>query len=121
MGVNGGITGGSIDYSVLFPRDECFIKKEIPLGEPEVNQIDLMGVVVEPNAEVARFDVAVDEASIVNKLYAGNHLVRQHQHSLKRKSLLSLAEEEVKGGTHQVHHEHILLAFIGGHLPSVEQ
>jgi hypothetical protein len=53
----------------------------------------LLAVFVQPNAEIVRLDVSMDEVPVVDILYSGNHLVDEHEDSLEGEFAESLVEQ----------------------------
>ena len=64
----------------------------VPFGEPEVNHVDLVALLLVPHQEVVRLDVAVDVGGVVHVLDARDHLRGDHQDCLERELLFTLSE-----------------------------
>lgn len=109
VGVDGGVAGGAGEVLALAVGDVLAIALDVAFGEPEVDDEDLVGGLVEPDAEVVGLYVAVDEVAVVHVLDPCDHLVDQHQHGLKRELAQRLVEQRLERGTHQVHHQHVVV------------
>lgn len=84
MGIDGCITrspGEVLSFSV---GNVLSISLDVSLGESEVEEEDFVCSFVQPDAEIVRLDVAVDEVSVVDVFNPGDHLINEHQHCLKR-------------------------------------
>lgn len=68
MGVNRGITCSSGKVLSLSVWNVLPITLDVSLGQPEVQNEDLVGSLVQSDAEVIRLDVAMDEMSVVDVL-----------------------------------------------------
>jgi hypothetical protein len=104
VGVDGGVAGSSGEVLALAVGDVLAVALDVALGEPEVEDEDLVGGLVESDAEVVGLDVAVDEVPVVDVLDARDHLVDQHQHRLQRELPQGLVEQRFQGGAHEIHH-----------------
>ena len=93
MGVDGSIASGTSEVLALAVGDVLAIALDVALCQPEVQDEDLVGGFVEPNTEVVRLDVAVDEVAVVDVLNPADHLVDQHEDSLETELAESLVEE----------------------------
>ena len=58
---------------------------DVSFGKSKINQEYFVGCFVVPNTEVVRFDIAMDEISVMNVFNTGDHLVDEHEHSLQGK------------------------------------
>jgi hypothetical protein len=94
---------------------------DVPLRQSKIDDEDFVGSFVKTNAKIIRFDVSVDEVSVVDVLYPGDHLVDEHEGSFKGKLSESFVEEILEGRAHQIHNKDIIVAYVGAKLPSVEQ
>jgi hypothetical protein len=56
----------------------------ITFGKSEVNQVDHVLLLVNPNQEVIRLHISVDEVVVVEILKSLNHLVCNHENALQR-------------------------------------
>lgn len=54
------------------------VSLNVPFGEAEVDQKDLMCGLIEAHTKVIRFYISVDKMSVVDVLDAADHLVDQH-------------------------------------------
>ena len=110
MGVNGGITGSSSQIFALSVGDMLAITLDVTFSQPKVQNENLIGSFVQPNAEVIRLDVPVDEVSVVHVLDAGDHLVDEHEDGLEGELAEGLVEEGLQRGAHEIHDKHIVVA-----------
>ena len=117
MGVDGSITGGSCEVLSLSVGNVLSVPLDVSLGESEVDEEDLVTGLVESDAEVVRLDVSVDEVPVVDVLDPGHHLVDQHEDCLEGELSESVLEETFEGGSHQVHHEDVVVAWIPRGVP----
>lgn len=111
MGVNRGIASSSGEVLSLPVGDVLAVALDVPLGQSEVQDEDLVGSLVESNAEVIGLDVAMDEVSVVDVLNPGDHLVDEHEHSLEGELAQRLVEEGLEGGAHEIHDQHVKIAY----------
>lgn len=93
MGVNRGITSGSGKVLSLSVRDVLAITLDVSLGQPEVQDEDLVRCLVQSDTEVIWLDVAMDEVSVVDVLDPGDHLIDEHEHGLQGELPEGLVEE----------------------------
>ena len=93
MRVDRGIPGGAGKIFTLAVLDVFSVSLDVPLGESEIEDEDLVGGLVEANAKVIGFDVSVDEVAVVDVLDAGDHLVDQHEDGLQGELPEGLVEE----------------------------
>ena len=82
MGVDRGITRSSGEVLSLSVGDVLAISLDVSLGESEVEEEDFVCSFVQPNAEIVRLNIAVDEVSVVDVFNPGDHLINEHQHCL---------------------------------------
>lgn len=85
------------------------ISLDVPFGQSEVNEENLMWGFIDAHAKVVRFDISMEKVPIVNVLDPGNHLVDQHENSLEGKLPESALEQSFEARSHQVHHQHIVV------------
>lgn len=80
MSVDGSIAGRASQILILSVND-VLAGSRVPelLGQPEVDEKELIAVAPDAHEEVVGFDISVDEALGVDVLYAADHLVRKHQ------------------------------------------
>lgn len=55
------------------------ISLNIPFSKSKIKDENLIGGFIESNAKVVRFDISVNEMSVMNILNSGNHLINQHE------------------------------------------
>jgi len=78
VSVDGSIPGCSCQIFTLSIRNVFSISLDVSLREAEIDQKYLVAGFVEPDAEVIRLYVSMDEVPVVNILDSGDHLVGQH-------------------------------------------
>lgn len=78
MGVNRGIPGSSGKVLSLLIGDVLATAIDVPLGQSKVQDENLVGGLVESDAEVVGFDVPVDKVPVVDVFDPRDHLVGQH-------------------------------------------
>ena len=83
------------------------ITLDIPLRQPEIQYEDLVRSLIESNAKVIGFDVAVDEVPIVDVLDSGDHLIDEHEDRLEGELAERLIEECLEGRPHEIHYQHV--------------
>ena len=83
------------------------------LREAEIDDEHLVAVLPDPHQEVVRLHVAVDEVFVVHVLDARDHLVGEHEDGLLRELAPAEVEQVLEAGTEQLHHEHVVVAFVG--------
>jgi hypothetical protein len=93
VGVDGGIAGSTGKVLALTVRNVLAVALDVPLGQSEVEDEDLVGGLVESNAEVIGLDITMDEVAVVDVLDARDHLVDQDQHCLQGELPQGLVEE----------------------------
>ena len=121
MGVDRGVPGGPCQVLALSVGYVLSIPLDVSFSQSEVDHEDLVAGFVETNAEVVWLDISVDEVSVVDILNSRNHLINDHEHGLEGELAEGVLEEILKGGAQQVHHEHVVVAWVGGGVPSLEQ
>lgn len=104
MGVDGGVASGSCEVLALPVGNMLAVPLNVAFCKAKIKKEDFIGRFIVPDAEVIRFDVTVDEVTIVHVLDSGDHLVDQHQHSFQGEFPEGLVEEGLQGWTHQIHH-----------------
>ena len=109
MGIDGSIPGRSSQVLTLSVGNVLAVPLDVPLGQAEVQDENLVGSFVQPDAEVVRLDVSVNEVSVVDVLDTGDHLVDEHKNSLEGEFAEGLVEERFQRRTHQIHHEHVVI------------
>jgi len=111
MGVNRGITSSSGKVLSFPVGDVLPITLDVSLGQPEVQDEDLVGSLVQADAEVIGFDVAMDEMSVVYVLDPRDHLIDQHQYSLQGELPQRLVEERLQRRAHEIHDQHVKITY----------
>ena len=113
MGVDRGVPGGSCQILALPVGDVLSVPLDVSLGQSKVDQEDFVAGLVETDAEIVWLDIPVDEVAVVNILNSGDHLVNEHEHGLEGELAEGVLEEALKGGAHQIHHKHVVVAWLG--------
>jgi hypothetical protein len=108
--VDGGVAGGAGEVLALAVGDVLAVLLDVALGEPEVDQEDLVGGLVEAHAEVVGLDVAVDEVAGVDVLDAVDHLLDEDEHGLEAELAQGLVEEGLEARAHEVHDQDVVVA-----------
>lgn len=83
MGVDGGIAGCSSEVLTLSVGNVLSISLDVSLGQAEVDQKNFVRGLVKSHTEVIRFDVSVKEVPVVDVLDSVDHLIDEHEDSLK--------------------------------------
>ena len=112
MSVDRGITGSSSEVLSFSVGNVFSVSLDVSLGQSKVDEKNFMGSLIESDAEVVRFDVPVEEVSVVDILNPRDHLVDEHKHRLQREFPEGVFEETFEGGTHQIHHKNVVVACI---------
>jgi len=68
----------------------------VSLGEAKINDIDIVLLLPNPNKEIVRLYVSMQEMSRVHVLYSLDHLVSEHEHCLQAKFPLAVIEQVFK-------------------------
>ena len=79
MSIDGGVSGGSCQVFSFSVRNVFSISLDVPFGKAEVENEDLVARFVEANTEIVRFDVPVDEVSVMDVLNSLDHLVNEYE------------------------------------------
>jgi len=116
MGIDRRVAGGAGEVLVLAVQDVMTrVRIAELLGQPEVDQEELIAVPTNAHEEVVRLNVAMDEALQMDVLQATDHLVDQHQHCLDGEVARAEVEQVLERGSQQVHDqgvEVLLLAVV---------
>jgi hypothetical protein len=76
---------------------------EIRRGNAEVDQVKLVAEFPTARHKVMRFDVPMDDPTLVNPLNDAEHLIGNYEDRLERKLLPRTPEKYFKGRTHVIH------------------
>ena len=120
MSIDWGVPGGPCQIIALSVGDVLPVFLDVHLGQSKVDQEDLVSGYVATKAEVVWFDISVEEVPTVDILNSRNHLIHEHENGLEGELAVTL-KETLKGRAQQVHHEHVVVAWVGEGVPSVEQ
>jgi len=82
------------------------------LGQPEVDEEQLVTVTADSHQEVVWLDVSVDEVFIMHVLDSADHLVSEHENSLHCKSSGAEVEEILEAGAEEVHDEYVVVSLL---------
>lgn len=93
MGLNRSVACGSDEADAVREVNMCAILLEVRLRKSEVDEIDLVFELVATDHEIIGLDIAMYVALCVQILQTRQHLVCDHQHSLKRKLAATQLEE----------------------------
>ena len=93
MSIDGSVSGGSGKVFALSVRDVLAISLNVPFGESEVKNEDLVAGFVESDAEVIGLDISVDEVPVMNVLNPLNHLIDEDQHTFQGELSEGLVEQ----------------------------
>lgn len=100
MGVDAGVTSSTRQVLVLTVGNvEVGLGVTILLGQPEINDIDLIPTLSDAHEEIVRFDVTVDERFGVDVLDARDELVGQEQDRLQREFTVAEVEQIFQAGS----------------------
>lgn len=92
------------EWSLL--RDVCtLVGVAVLLGKAEVDYVHDIGPVFDPNDEIVRLDVAVDEVPVVDELQASEELDPQHHRRLHGEFPSTVVEEILQTRTQKIHHD----------------
>ena len=83
MSIDGGVPGCSSQIFTLSIWNVFPFLLDVSLGESEIQQEDLVGSLIETDAEVVGFYVTMEEVSAVDVLNSLDHLVDEHENALK--------------------------------------
>ena len=78
------------------------------LRQAEVDDVDVPRVGADPDEEVVRFDIAVDEVLLVDEAHDVDHLVGEHQHGLQREAVVAVGEQVLDARAEQLDDEHVV-------------
>jgi hypothetical protein len=106
--VDGDVPSRPCQIFALFVGNVLAVPLEETLGQPKIDEVEFARGSFEPNAEVFRLDVAVQELPAVNILNAGNHLVEKHEDCLEGEPAAYILEEGLEGRTQKVHHQYVV-------------
>lgn len=112
VSIDRGISSSSGQIFSLPVRNMLPIPHDVSLSQSKIKNKYFVGSFVQPNAEIIRFDIPVDEVPVMDVLDPGNHLVDQHKDSLEWKFSQSLIEQRFEGRSHQIHNQHIVITWI---------
>jgi len=94
VGIDTGISRGSSQILSLSERNMLSLGVFITLGQPEINDVDIVFIMLCPtNQEVIWFDISVDNSFLMDFLDSLYHLDSNLQNSLKVKFPSALLEE----------------------------
>lgn len=118
MAVDAGVAGGSGEVLVLLVGDVVVrLAVAVLLRQAEVDEVHDVGLVHQPDQEVVRLYVSVDEIARVQELHSRNlgitgahHLVRQHQSRLQAELPVAQVEQVFQVRPQHVHHHQRVLA-----------
>ena len=65
-----------------------------------------------PNQEIIRLDIAVNQILLVDCLYSGKHLLRDHDHSLCGEFAAAMVEEIFQGRAQQIYDQNVVETFL---------
>ena len=94
------VSGSSCQIFALSVRNVLSISLDVSFGQSEVDDEHFVTGLVDSHTEVVRFDVSVEEMSVVDVLYPVDHLVNNHQNCLEGKFSEGVLEQRLQGGTH---------------------
>jgi hypothetical protein len=72
------------------------------LGQPKVNNIDLISELADTHEEVVRLDITVDEGPGVDVLDAEEELIGEEKNSLQGELAVAEVEEVLKAGSEKI-------------------
>ena len=90
---------------------EVRLRVAVLLGQPKVDNVDLVPSLANAHQEVVRLDITVDEGFGVDVLDAGDELIGKEQHGLERELAVAEVEEVFEGGTEQVEDHGVVVTF----------
>ena len=83
----------------------------VRLAQAEIDDMYDVGFPPEPDQEIVRLEVSMQEAPGVQELDPRQHLVDEHEHSLEGELALAVVEEVFEAGAEEVEHHGIVVAF----------
>ena len=100
MGVDASIAGSTRQVLVFAVGNVkvCF-GVTILLGQPKINDVDLIASLSDAHEKVVRLDVSVDEGFGVNVFDAGDELIDEQENGLEREFTVAEVEEIFQTGT----------------------
>lgn len=111
MSVDGSIPGSSSEVLSFSVGNMFSVSLDVSLGKTEIKEEDFVGGLVKTYTEVIRFNIPVNEISVMDVFNSGNHLVDEHENSFETEFSESLVEERFKGWAHEIHDEDVIVTF----------
>lgn len=104
------VTGCTSEMAILTVRDVMVcVGVEITLGETVVDDVDEVGrSFSHTNDKVVRFDITMNEVTVMDVLHTSDHLDCQHVDSLLGEFSVAKVEQILQTWTQQIHHHYIL-------------
>mmetsp|Transcript_9826 Transcript_9826/g.27635 ORF Transcript_9826/g.27635 Transcript_9826/m.27635 type:complete len:294 (-) Transcript_9826:96-977(-) len=103
---------GSACQTLAFTVWYVLLGLRVPVlfGQPEVDNVHLIGLLPQANEEVVGLDIAVDEILRMDVLNTVDHLVGQHEDRLQAELAVAETEEILEGRTQQVDDHDVVVA-----------
>mmetsp|Transcript_103033 Transcript_103033/g.272266 ORF Transcript_103033/g.272266 Transcript_103033/m.272266 type:complete len:220 (+) Transcript_103033:685-1344(+) len=103
---------GSACQTLAFTVWYVLLGLRVPVlfGQPEVDNVHLIGLLPQANEEVVGLDIAVDEILRMDVLNTVDHLVGQHEDRLQAELAAADVEQVFQGRPKQVHHHDIVVS-----------
>ena len=79
--------------------------------QSEVDNVHVVLFLPNPDQEVVRLDVSMQEMSTVHILYSLNHLICKHQNRFERELSLAVVKEIFKRRAQKVYHHNVIVSF----------
>ena len=94
MGVDGSITSSTSQIFVLTVWDvEVSLGVTVFLGQPKVNDVDLVAALADTHEEVVGLDITVDEGLGMNVLNARDELIGEQQNGFQGEFAVAEVEQ----------------------------
>ena len=88
------------------------LRRDVPLRQPKVNNVEGISFLAGAHEEVLGLDVAVHVVHFVERLDAGDHLVGDPAEGLEGEALIAKIEQVCQGGTQEIQDEHVVVILI---------
>lgn len=109
--VNARITGRSRQVLVLTVWDvKMRLGVTILLGQPKVDDVDLISTLSDAHQEIVRLDVTMNERLGMDVLDAGNQLIGQQQHRLQGEFAVAKVEKILQTRPEQIENHGVVIA-----------
>jgi hypothetical protein len=110
VGIDRSITSSTSQALVLPVRDvEVGLWVTVSLGQPKINNINLIAALADTHEEVVRLDITVDEGLGVDVLDAGDELIGEKKNCLQGELAVAEVKEVLQAGSEEIEDHGIVL------------